>query len=122
MTFVNKNETEFSSYKKNSRCDQGLVCTCHRSEVSIHSLYVSRTGTEFCKFVINDIVKQSGPGRKQPELVISIFRTEPQLCVFSHLCTLTEQNFFEVMRNVCLLVILSLTSVSPRTLLLDGLK
>ena len=43
-------------------------------------------GPEFCKFVINDIVKQSAPGRTQPELVIPIFQAEPKLCVYTCLC------------------------------------
>ena len=43
-------------------------------------------GPEFCKFVINDIVKQSAPGRTQPELVIPIFQVEPKLCVYTCLC------------------------------------
>lgn len=50
--------------------------------MSLEHMFV---GPEFCKFFINDIVKQSGPGRKQPELVIPNFQAEPQFCVYSHL-------------------------------------
>ena len=42
-------------------------------------------GPDHCVFHIQDIVKQSAPGRKQPELIIPVFRAEPKLCVFSHL-------------------------------------
>ena len=43
------------------------------------------TGPDHCIFHMQDIVKQSVPWRKQPELIIPLFRAEPKLCVFSHL-------------------------------------
>ena len=79
---------------------------------SIHLMNLEQLfmGPEFCKFVINDIVKQSGPGRTQPELVIPIFHAEPKLCVFNNANTSKELNYantsnelnlFEVRRHVC---------------------
>ena len=54
---------------------------------SIHLMNLEQMfiGPEFCKFVINDIVKQSAPGRAQPELVIPVFPAEPKLCVCTYL-------------------------------------
>ena len=35
------------------------------------------------KFVIADLVKQSAPGRKQPELILPAFRADNRVCVYS---------------------------------------
>lgn len=55
---------------------------------SIHLMNLEHMfiGPELCKFVINDVVKQSAPGRNQPELVIPVFPAEPRLCVYTYLC------------------------------------
>ena len=62
------------------------LVTGQRSQ-SLHlmSLDHMSKGPDNCVFHIQDIVKQSAPGRKQPELIIPVFRAEPKLCVFSHL-------------------------------------
>ena len=62
------------------------LVTGQRSQ-SLHlmSLDHMSKGPDHCVFHIQDIVKQSAPGRKQPELIIPVFRAEPKLCVISHL-------------------------------------
>ena len=62
------------------------LVTGQRSQ-SLHLMSLDHlsTGPDHCIFHIQDIVKQSAPGRKQPELIIPVFRAEPKLCVFSHL-------------------------------------
>ena len=62
------------------------LVTGQRSQ-SLHlmSLDHMSKGPDHCVFHIQDIVKQSAPGRKQPELIIPVFRAEPKLCIFSHL-------------------------------------
>jgi len=35
------------------------------------------------KFYIKDIVKQSAPGRKQPELILPAFPADCRVCVYS---------------------------------------
>ena len=35
------------------------------------------------KFVIGDLVKQSAPGRKQPELILPAFKEDNRVCVYS---------------------------------------
>ena len=35
------------------------------------------------KFIIQDFVKQSAPGRKQPELILPVFPADCRVCVYS---------------------------------------
>lgn len=52
---------------------------------SIHLMNIQRmtqTTTEF-KFVIYDLVKQSAPGRAQPELILPAYKADQRLCVYS---------------------------------------
>lgn len=50
---------------------------------SIHLMKLSdmTTNSNGYKFVLSDKVKQSAPGRLQPELMLPFFRTSPKLCV-----------------------------------------
>ena len=37
---------------------------------------------DHCNFVVRDFVKQSEPGRKQPELILPVFKEDYRICVY----------------------------------------
>ena len=41
------------------------------------------TNADYYKFVIRDLVKQSAPGRKQPELILPVFKEDNRVCIYS---------------------------------------
>ena len=75
------------------------------------------------KFVIGDLVKQSAPGRKQPELILPAFKEDNRICVYS---VLTEY----IKRTLphrggvtgCFLVLLNLFKRCQGTLFHVGLR
>ena len=60
-----------------------LVTGQRRQSIHLMDLGSMHKNADHYNFIVRDLVKQSAPGRKQPELILPVFKEDYGICVYS---------------------------------------